>query len=199
MNPYFNEVAKHLSMLPEDESMSIIQFYSEYYDEEGKTERDLYDELGTPKKFAKVLIGNYLSENDNPVIFKEKPIKSIRWLLVGILASPILLPFAIALVAILFAMIVVVISLIFAFVAVILSLFAAGIAMIVSGFFVIGSSFFTSLFFIGAGFVGVGVSLLFLPLAIRFSKWSISMIQRCLQSIIKKISSKRKVGATYEN
>ncbi|MBS7583232.1 DUF1700 domain-containing protein [Enterococcus sp. MMGLQ5-1] len=199
MNDYFIEVAKHLSMLPIEERDILIQFYSEYYEEEGKTEQQLYDELGMPKKFAKVLVSNYLAENEDAVIFKEKPFKSIRWLLLGILASPILLPAAIALVAVLFALIIVIISLVFALIVTIGSIFIAGIALIASAFFVINSSIFTYLFFTGSGLICLGISLLFVPLLVKFSKWCVSLVQRFLQFVVRKIGDRKKVGVRYEN
>ena len=101
MNEYLDEVIEEIQEIPEDDRFDLIQYYEEYFLDSGKTIDQIIEEYGTPKQFALKLKINYFSEQDDSATDEVNPRSSKRqirliWMIViGLCASPLLIPLAI--------------------------------------------------------------------------------------------------------
>lgn len=110
MNEYLDEVFNELQELPEDDRFDLIQYYEEYFLDSGKTMEKILEEYGTPKQFALKLKINYFSELDDSNGGKvntkssKRQVRLIWMVIIGLCASPLLIPLAIGFIAVIFGL-----------------------------------------------------------------------------------------------
>lgn len=152
---YLHELRRKLNGLPETEIIAACAYYDEYLSDAGsENEATAIKELGTPAEVAAGIIGDYAFKDATSEGKSTRSGFNTLWLVVlGILASPIALPIAIALIAVLFSLLVVAFSLVIAF-------FASAGAMIVAGVFYLGIGFYTLFFHAATGLLTLGVGLI---------------------------------------
>jgi uncharacterized membrane protein len=114
--------------------------------------------------------------------------------ILAILAIPIGVPLAIAVIALVFAVFVTLISLFFALGAVVVGFLATGILSWIVGFLLLFSDFSIGLFYLGIGFAAAGLCLLCGMAFWRLGKLSVKGIARLFNAIRKKLA-RRERGA----
>ena len=168
MNEYLNEVVDHLQEIPEDDRFDLIQYYEEYFLDSGKTLDQIIDEYGTPKQFALKLKISYFSEEEqaeNELVKNPKRQIRLIWLIIiGLFASPVLIPLALGFILVIGGLLVALLALIFSIYVLCISILGVGLFMIISGISVFGQSILSGLFFIGVGLFATGSAVFISPL-----------------------------------
>ena len=163
---FLRKLRSELSRLPEEEREDAIRYYEEYIDDAGEeNEEKAVSELGNPAKIATQIKADYavkqLGSNKNAANNNPKTgITAIFWIILGIFAAPVALPFAIVggvLAIVLFAtFIAIVISILISIIAV----FGAGILAFIAGVSLIVVDFSSAILSMGLGLCFVGGTLL---------------------------------------
>lgn len=113
----------------------------------------------------------------------------VIWMIIlGIIASPVAIPIAIAAIACLFAFIIVLFSLFLAIACVGLALLFAGISSFIA--IVPAPGFSSKIFFTGIGFLSIGIGILLLIAAVLFCELCI----RLIAALFKRIFIRKKVA-----
>ena len=95
-----------LKKLPPEEIVAATEFYEEYFDEVlesgEKTEEEILDELGSPKRIAAQIRADYAARllDGDETLLGEKPttkkkLSAAWWVIIGIVSAPISIPAAI--------------------------------------------------------------------------------------------------------
>lgn len=177
MNSYLEAVQAHLTELPQEESVDLIAYYQEYFIESDLTLEEIKAQYGTPKQFATKLKLSYFLDQDDHAQEEEKsiPAKSrlqLVWLIVlGLFASPLLVPLALAVLLLVLALLIVLLALFFSLYMLDVSLIFGGLFSIVSGLGVVFSSPSTTLVFSGLGLLLFGLGILISPFILFLTKW----------------------------
>ncbi|MDR0922488.1 MAG: DUF1700 domain-containing protein [Lactobacillales bacterium] len=196
---YFKELASYLTLLNSDERNDVVNYYQEYALDAGLSEAQIKEKFGTAKKLARQILAEYsMREDDNyqdnkETYGKEKAKKklSMIWLIIlGLLASPVLLPLAFCLVLLLLSLLILVAA---AFAAVLILLGAmtfASVFVVVTGFGIISQSLGVAFLFIGCGIGGVGISLVIWPLLFYFIRFLLASVAKLAKYIGRKFIRK---------
>ena len=192
---FLQKLEYYLRHLTEDDKNDALEYYSEYIDDLGLgDDDDVCARIGTPREVSRQIIAQ-TTERRISEQTEKKTVRgsgSILWLIIlGIFASPIALPLAIAAVVIIIAFVIVIGT-------VLVSFFISGGALVISGIalafisFISGSvaQVFTC---IGSGLVIIGVGILILMGTAKIT----SLIIRGFSSIINRKLS-RKAAAKGE-
>ncbi|MCR5323866.1 MAG: DUF1700 domain-containing protein [Lachnospiraceae bacterium] len=186
---FIKQLEHYLRHLTDDDRNDAIEYYSEYINDLGLDDNaDVCARIGTPREVSRQIIAQ-TTERRITEQTKKKTVRgsgSILWLIIlGIFASPIALPIAIAAVVIIIALVITVGS-------VLLSFFIAGGAMVIGGIALALLSFATGS--IAQVFVCIGSGLLVagLGILILFATGKVtSLIIRGFSAIINRILSKK--------
>jgi uncharacterized membrane protein len=95
-----------LRKLPPEEIVAATEFYEEYFDEVlesgEKTEEEILDELGSPKRIATQIRADYAARllDGDETLLGEKPttkkkLSAAWWVIIGIVSAPVSIPLAI--------------------------------------------------------------------------------------------------------
>lgn len=95
-----------LRKLPPEEIVAATEFYEEYFDEVlesgEKTEEEILDELGSPKRIAAQIRADYAARllDGDETLLGEKPttkkkLSAAWWVIIGIVSAPVSIPLAI--------------------------------------------------------------------------------------------------------
>ncbi|RGB59487.1 DUF1700 domain-containing protein [Lactococcus petauri] len=177
MNSYLEAVQAHLTDLPQEESRDLIAYYQEYFIESGMTLEDITAQYGTPKQFATKLKLSYFLDQDDHAQEEEKsiPAKSrfqLVWLIIlGLFASPLLVPLALAILLLILALLMMLLALLFSLYMLDVSLVFGGLFSFITGLGVIFSSPMTTLVFSGLGLLLFGLGILISPFILFLTKW----------------------------
>ncbi|MBR4781882.1 MAG: DUF1700 domain-containing protein [Lachnospiraceae bacterium] len=184
---FLQELDYRLRHMPEEDKLDAIEYYSEYIDDLNlPPECDVCVHLGSPKEVARQIIADTTERKIDEQQEKKttKGFGSIIWLaILGICASPIALPLAIAAIAIIFAGLITIGSVVFAF-------GVSGIACVISGVAMFFTGFFTGELGLSQTFVNFGEGLVVLGLGILLTILTV-ILARCFVSIISSIIKKR--------
>ncbi|MCR4624837.1 MAG: DUF1700 domain-containing protein [Lachnospiraceae bacterium] len=187
---FLQELDYRLRHMPEEDKLDAIEYYSEYIDDLNlPPDSDICIHLGSPKEVARQIISDTTEKKIDEQQEKKttKGFGSILWLaILGIFASPIALPLAIAAIAIIFAGLITVGSVVFAF-------GVSGVACVISGFLTTiaaftAADFASKLAILGSGLLVMGLGILFLLLTAAMARCIVSLVS----SIIKKRIMKNK-------
>jgi len=185
---FMQELENRLRHLTDEDKYDALEYYSEYIDDLNlPPEADVCAHLGTPKEVARQIIAQTTERKIEEQEEKKstKGFGSVVWLaILGLFASPIALPLAIAAVVIFLAVLIVIGSVVFAF-------GVSGVACTVSGLLVAIASVTASelaikLISAGAGLFVCGLGILFILLTIMLAKFFV----RIISGMIKKAASK---------
>ena len=189
---FLQELDYRLRHMPDEDKFDAIEYYSEYIDDLNlPPECDICVHLGSPKEVARQIIADTTEKKIDEQQEKKttKGFGSILWLVIlGIFASPIALPLAIAAIAIIFAGVVTIGSIIFAF-------GVSGFACVISGVFVsivsiTATGIAQKFIVLGCGLFVIGLGIMFLLGTAALARTLVSLIS----SIIKKRLLKKKAG-----
>jgi len=134
---YLYELRKRLKKLPPQEIDQAMGYYEEYFAEAGPGgENELISRLGTPAQVASTIISEYAMKDVSGQGAEQTRgggVKTMWIVIIAILASPIAIPVAIALLAVVF-------SLLIALFSIFISFFVAALAIVVAGIIAAGVS-----------------------------------------------------------
>ncbi|MBR3580915.1 MAG: DUF1700 domain-containing protein [Lachnospiraceae bacterium] len=194
---FLQELDYRLRHMPEEDKLDAIEYYSEYIDDLNlPPDSDICIHLGSPKEVARQIIADTTERKIDEQQEKQttKGFGKILWLtILGIFASPIALPLAIAAIAIIFAGLITVGSVVFAF-------GVSGIACIISGAAVSVASFTAAgigskLAILGSGLFVIGLGIMFVLLTAAMARGIVSLISSIIKKrIIKNKSRKAQVA-----
>ena len=182
MNEYLDEVFNELQELPEDDRFDLIQYYEEYFLDSGKTMEKILEEYGTPKQFALKLKINYFSELDDSNGGKvntkssKRQVRLIWMVIIGLCASPLLIPLAIGFIAVIFGLMLALLMIIAAIYVGCISILGVGLFAIISGVGVLGQSVTSGLFYVGMGLFATGSVVFFVPILLKLTKLLFQMM-----------------------
>ena len=187
---FLQELDYRLRHMPEEDKLDAIEYYSEYIDDLNlPPDSDICIHLGSPKEVARQIIADTTEKKIDEQQEKNttKGFGSILWLVIlGIFASPIALPLAIAAIALIFAGVVTIGSIIFAF-------GVSGFACVISGILITivsltAAGLAQKFIVLGCGLFVIGLGIMFLLGTAALARALVSLIS----SIIKKRLLKKK-------
>ena len=101
----------------------------------------------------------------------KRQIRLIWLIIIGLFASPVLIPLALGFILVIGGLLVALLALIFAvFYVLCISILGVGLFMIISGISVFGQSILSGLFFIGVGLFATGSAVFISPLLLKGTK-----------------------------
>lgn len=204
MNEYLSEVLDELQEIPEADRFDLIQYYEEYFLDSGKTVDEILEEYGTPKQFALKLKINYFSEADDlgqEEIQQNSPKRQMRliWLiLLGLFASPILIPLALLFIAVLVGSVIALFAVIFSIYVVCIVILGVGVVMALAGLMILGQSVVSGLFFVGLGLFATGAAIFFTPILVRLTKWLAQLMMRFVKWVGRRFVTNRGLHPTHD-
>ena len=154
-----------IKKLPPEEIVAATEFFEEYFDETleagEKTEEEIIEELGSPKKIAAQIRADYAARilNGDESMLGEKPtvkkkLSAAWWVVIGIVSAPVSIPAAICAVCVLIGAIALVIEL----AAGIIAAAVAGIAAVVFGFVAMADAVSSGIMIVGIGLIVLAAS-----------------------------------------
>ena len=186
---FMQKLEYYLRHLTEDDKNDALEYYSEYIDDLGLSDNDdVCARIGDPRDVSRQIIAQ-TTERRITEQTEKKTVRgsgSILWLIIiGIFASPIALPLAIAFVVILIAIVITIGS-------VLVSFFIAGGSMVIAGIALALFSFLSGsvgqiFACIGSGLVIIGLGILILMATGKIT----SLLIHGFSAIIRKIVSKK--------
>ena len=192
---FMQELEYRLRHLTDDDKIDALEYYSEYIDDLNlPPEGDVCAHLGTPKEVARQIIAQTTERKVEEQQEKKttKGFGSVVWLaILGIFASPIAFPLAIAAVVIIIAFLIVIGSIVFSF-------GVSGVACILSGAILAVLSFTAA--GIAQKFIALGCGLFICGLGIMFllgTRLLAKLMVRIISGIIGKIASKHSRKKKY--
>ena len=189
---FLQELDYRLRHMPEEDKLDAIEYYSEDIDDLNlPPDSDICIHLGSPKEVARQIIADTTEKKIDEQQEKNttKGFGSILWLVIlGIFASPIALPLAIAAIVLIFAGVVTIGSIIFAF-------GVSGFACVISGILITivsltAAGLAQKFIVLGCGLFVIGLGIMFLLGTAALARALVSLIS----SIIKKRLLKKKAG-----
>ncbi|MFS0925449.1 DUF1700 domain-containing protein [Enterococcus durans] len=199
MNEYLDEVFNELQELPEDDRFDLIQYYEEYFLDSGKTMEQILDEYGTPRQFALKLKINYFSELDDSNGGKvntkssKRQVRLIWMVIIGLFASPLLIPLAIGFIAVVFGLMLALLMLIVAIYVGCISILGVGLLAIISGIGVLGQSVTSGLFYVGMGLFATGSVVFFVPILLKLTKLLFQMMMNFVKWVGRRFVTNRTI------
>jgi len=185
---FLAQLRNKLRNLPADEIASAVAYYEEYFDDAGEqNEQQVIVELGSPAEVASKIIGEFAIKNIDAGNGTTKSGLGVLWIVIlGIFASPVALPLALAAVIIVVALVVVIFSLLFALAVTAIALVIGGLALLVESVIFLFSDFTLAIFYIGIALIMGAVGLmLFIPIG-YLSKTAVTGIARGVAKILKR-------------
>ena len=184
VNEYLAEVKANMSGIPADERDELLQFYEEQMMDAGLTTDEIVAKYGSPKQFARTLKVEYFIESDNdaaqdaPAGKRTKNLTMMILLIVlGLFASPILIPLAIVVVVGIMS---------------VLAIFL----MILAGIGVLTQAVGTGIFYMGLGIALTAAVIFFTPLVWAVTKALFEMFVTFLKWIGRRFLSKKHTPVT---
>ncbi|EOT26180.1 DUF1700 domain-containing protein [Enterococcus durans] len=199
MNEYLDEVFNELQELPEDDRFDLIQYYEEYFLDSGKTMEKILEEYGTPKQFALKLKINYFSELDDSNGGKvntkssKRQVRLIWMVIIGLCASPLLIPLAIGFIAVIFGLMLALLLLIVAIYVGCISILGVGLFAIISGIGVLGQSVTSGLFYVGMGLFATGSVVFFVLILLKLTKLLFQMMMNFVKWLGRRFVTNRTI------
>lgn len=183
VNEYLAEVKGYLTGIPADEREELLQFYAEQMMDAGLTTEEIIAKYGTAKQFARTLKIDYFIEADEDPTSTEsagtrtKKRANLIWLIVlGLFATPVLIPLAIVLVVGLVGVIAAFVSAVFGIYAGIIGALAAGLFVFVMGVMVISQSLATAMLLMGIGVFLTAAVIFIAPIVWALTKWLFELV-----------------------
>lgn len=206
---YLDELKNRLvGHLTAEEIDDVVEFYAEYLQDAGLvTKSEVESRLGTPKQLTHKVLADYsinadesnseFSSNDQAV--KEKIQKQdgrsnvmLIWLVIlGIASTPLTIPLALAVLAVLFAGVLTVGALLFAAVVMVGTVFVLSVIAIYIGIMMVLTNANVALFYLGAGVTGLGALFIGIPIAISVLRWAVAMMAIAISWLYRKITKKQ--------
>lgn len=202
MNEYLDEVIEEIQEIPEDDRFDLIQYYEEYFLDSGKTIDQIIEEYGTPKQFALKLKINYFSEQDDSATDEVNPrsskrqIRLIWMIMIGLCASPLLIPLAIGFVAVIVGLLCLLVALLVGGYVGCITVLGLGLFSVVSGIGVLGQSIESGLFYVGLGLFATGTVVFCAPFLLKMTKWIFKMMMNFVKWVGRRFVTRRAIHSS---
>ncbi|MFD0897217.1 DUF1700 domain-containing protein [Loigolactobacillus binensis] len=194
---YLHEFEHLLTGLNTAETSDVLEYYQEYI-----LDADLADytaamtKLGTPQQLARKTLADYSLRQTTPTMATPRHNARLIWIIVlALFASPLAIPLALAVIALLLAGILVVGAIILAAVVVVAGLMLAGGFALIGGLALLLKSFATGIFYIGAGVATLGAGVLALLIGYLVVKVLLQMGVVIIKFIYHKLQTRHQKGA----
>ena len=199
INEYFTEVESYLTGVPAAEQEEMLQFYKEQVMESGMTVAEVSEKYGTPKQFARTIRLEYFMDMDDAPIdeaitTQERTKQRTRmiWLIVlGLFASPILIPVAIIVLFMLGLGLFFFLFALFGIYAMVVGVLAGGVAALVFGGSLLAQSLATGIFVMGLGLLMTGLTVMMTPIILNLTQWLFDMFVKLMKWIGRRFVSRR--------
>lgn len=196
---YFTEVESYLTGVPASEQEEMLQFYKEQVIESGMTVSEMEAKYGTPKQFARTIRLEYFMDMDDALIDdtltpqeRTKQRTRMIWLIVlGLFASPILIPVAIAVLFIIAMGLFFFICALLGIYGMVVGTLAGGVASLVFGGMLLTQSIPTAIFFMGLGLLLTGLTIAVTPIVLNLTRWMFEMFVKFMKWIGRRFVSRR--------
>lgn len=177
---YLNALRQKLRHMPEDEINDIMEYYIQYFEDAGvENEEAVIKELGSVSKLATQIMGNYVAKDfSNPDKTVKQGRNLVPLIILGIFASPIALPIAIAVLVVVLALVFSYFAVLFSFSITAIALFCSGVVTAIMGVVCTFIHIPTGVFFFGSGIFLTGLGLLLIIGMTKLFKISILGIGR---------------------
>ncbi|MEX0380158.1 DUF1700 domain-containing protein [Leuconostoc sp. MS02] len=193
---YLNELEAHLHALPRDERDETMAYYDEYFTDADLSNSAARKQFGTPKQFARRLVADFYMDADDASEIKPKQQLRMIWVVIlGLLASPVILPVAILMVVLLISALAIVFSMAVTIASMIMAIVITALVSIVAGIAIVFSSLSGGIFFIGVGLAAIGVLVLIGPLMFSLMRMCFNGLVNLIKAIGRRFIKK---GASYE-
>ncbi len=203
VNEYLAEVKANMSGIPADERDELLQFYEEQMMDAGLTTDEIVAKYGSPKQFARTLKVDYFIESDNdaaqdaPAGKRTKNLTMMILLIVlGLFASPILIPLAIVVVVGIMSVLAIFLMILAGIYMGIVGALAGGLFMFVLGIGVLMQAVGTGIFYMGLGIALTAAVIFFTPLVWAVTKALFEMFVTFLKWIGRRFLSKKHTPVT---
>ncbi|GAX46549.1 DUF1700 domain-containing protein [Pseudolactococcus reticulitermitis] len=162
---YLQDLAVNLKALPEAEIRDAMLYYEQYLEDGQLTDGQAVSEFGTPKNLARRLVADYYMDEarDVPVENQKSPLGLAKIIILALLASPILIPVAMTVIALIFAIVVTFATLAFSLIVTLGALGVGAIISIIGGLIILTQSVLGGLFYIAVGLAIAGGVMLLWP------------------------------------
>lgn len=195
---YILSLKRNLTALPDDDLQDVVEFYQEFLlDGDFYSESAIVNELGTPKQLARKILADYsiansTREDQEPEESSSKSnLKTIWFILLGVLAAPVGIPLVIATVFIMVAVLVVFAAIFIGFVMASAALFLAGLFIFAKSFGMLFSPYWTTgLFYLGASVILICIGLMLFPLIMKIIQFLIAECTRFFRYLGRKVFKK---------
>lgn len=197
---FMNQLNNLLYRLPNNERITALNFYAEYFDDAGiENEQSVIKELGSPQRIARQILSEsssrFMPDDINLSVSKEQN-KSIWSILLLLFLLIIFSPILITAVCVIFSLLLVVFALIGVFILLTIVFIIAGIYGLFGWFAGIGGIFIPGIS-LPAGIFGLGIVLSLLGLGLLMLWPCIWLVCRGIpllfQSVIKLFHKKDKI------
>lgn len=203
---YLDELQTHLTgHLTATEISDVVNFYGEYLQDADLTDRaQIESRLGTAKQLAHKVLADYSLTTDdtqektsptaNQKIQKRGGLSNVAliWIIVlAIASSPLTIPLAIAVLAVLLAGGLTLIGIALTAVLMVGLILVMAAVAIYTGIMLLFTKMNVALFYLGAGVAGIGALFVGIPLAISVLRWVIAMLAIALSWLYRKITKKQ--------
>ena len=159
----------------------------------------ILEEYGTPKQFALKLKINYFSELDDSNGGKvntkssKRQVRLIWMVIIGLCASPLLIPLAIGFIAVIFGLMLALLLLIVAIYVGCISILGVGLFAIISGIGVLGQSVTSGLFYVGMGLFATGSVVFFVLILLKLTKLLFQMMMNFVKWVGRRFVTNRTI------
>ncbi|GAB2023146.1 DUF1700 domain-containing protein [Pseudolactococcus yaeyamensis] len=180
---YLQDLEANLKSLPKAEIKEAMCYYEQYFYEGQLTDGQAVSKFGTPKNLARRLVADYYMDEarDVPEENQKSPLGLAKIITLALLASPILIPVAITIIALIFAIVVTFAALAFSLVMILLSVAFAAVICVIGGILILTQSVLGGLFYIAVGIAVIGGFILLWPIVMSMVKglkrWVFVMIR----------------------
>jgi uncharacterized membrane protein len=152
---------------------------------------------GNPKKLAGLIKMTYFLDKDEKAMQSDEPVaiksrlKTSWMIIIGLFATPILIPLAFGLLATFIGILIAATALLFSAYVLVIALLAGGLFVIGAGISVVLQSWATTVTFVGAGLIMSGIGLILTPYVLKFTKWLFNKTVDFIKWVGRKVTRKQ--------
>ena len=186
-NEYMKILSHELRRLPKEDYGRAIEYFEEYFAEAGpENEAQAIEDLGSPQEAAKALIMDLAAQNaDQPPKTVKRGLSAVWIGILGVCASPIVLPLALVLVIVTAVLGITALAVVLSLVIAAASIVTGAVLSVVGGGVLLFTSFADGLCNIGFGLFFLGAGILLTWGAVALFRWIIRKLSVLLGRITK--------------
>ena len=184
---YMSELSRELRRLPKEDYKKAMEYFEEYFEDAGsENEQQAIQDLGTPQEAARGLVMDLAEQTVSEPPKTVKRGLSAVWIgILGVCASPIVLPLALVLVIVTAVLGITALAVVLSLVIAAASIVAGAVLSVVGGGVLLFTSFADGLCNIGFGLFFLGAGILLTWGAVVLFRWIIRKLSVLLGRITK--------------